>query len=808
MKRILVATLLLFPICFAFGHRPNHPGAIKQAIKKLNTLGSVLYFAAHPDDENTRLIAWLAKEKHFRTGYLSLTRGDGGQNLIGPEQAEELGLIRTNELLAARSVDGGEQFFSSAIDFGFSKTSDEAFSIWNKERILADAVWVIRKFKPDVIITRFPPDPRAGHGHHQASALLAIEAFEAAANPNRFPEQLASVTTWQPKRLLWNTASFFQGSPPSSNHILINIGQYNPLTGESYGETAAESRSKHKSQGFGTASQRGNVIERFEVLAGDAPKQTLFDGIETSWKRVSEGEIIEQLVNQIDKQFDMDHPERSVPALIDLLTSVSQIEDDYWRTLKMDEIKELILACGGIWFESLSPVPQLAVGEEATATTSYIVRRPDITVTVDGHNLPFNEPYEQSAPFIASTTTQPYWLRNTHGTGRFTITGQDDIGRPLNNDGPKTTITLSINGKSLSFDVPIVYKFTHPVRGEVYEPLIIAPKITANISQKALVFDGMKPKTVEVRFTGNTQRPISATAKMQLPQGWRAEPREMPLHFSSLGEEIVASITVYPAENPSLTDSLTVVFDYPEGTVPALASRTIDYEHIPKITWFPPAKARLSKIETGLSAKHIGYLAGAGDLIPESLREIGLQVTVLNEQDVLSGDLAKYDAIVTGVRLYNINPRITHMQPKLMEYVKAGGTLVVQYNVSRALNTPNIGPYPLELSNARVTDENATVNILLPDNPLLNHPNKITAADFEGWVQERGLYFVGDADKRYRRPLRFADPDEAANDGSLLVSRYGKGNFVYTSLAFFRQLPAGVPGAYRLFVNLLAKPTD
>lgn len=811
MKRVVsLAPLFLFITLSAFTQtvQPQHPGEIKQAIKKLNTLGSVLYFAAHPDDENTRLIAWLAKEKHYRTGYLSLTRGDGGQNLIGTEQAEELGLIRTNELLEARKVDGGEQFFSSAIDFGFSKTAEETFRIWDRERILADAVWVIRKFKPDVIITRFPPDQRAGHGHHQASALLAIEAVEAAADPERFPEQLTAVTPWQPKRLLWNTSSFFQGSPPSSNNLLINIGDYNPFLGESYGEIAAESRSKHQSQGFGAARQRGNVVERFEVLAGDAPENALFEGIETSWKRIRGGESIAQLVAEIDGRFDMEQPEKSVDGLLELLARVSEVEDDHWKNLKLNEIKNLILACAGIWFESYSPVPQLAVGEQTTVNTAYIVRRPGVTVTVDGHQLPFNELYEQSATFTATTTTQPYWLRQAHALGRFAVARQEDIGRPLNGDGPKSAITLSVNGKTLTFERPVVYKYTHPVRGEVYEPLVIAPRITANIGQKALVFNGMAPKAVEVRFTSHTQDAVSAVARLQLPSGWRAEPSEIPLSFSTKSAETVSLVTVYPAENPSLTDSLGIVMEYPAETEAAYAIQSISYEHIPKISWFPAAKARLSKVETGVSAKHIGYLPGAGDLIPAALREIGLQVTVLNEQDVLSGDLSPYDAIVTGVRLYNVNQRMRYMQPRLMQYVKAGGTLVVQYNVSRGLHTTDIGPYPLELSSARVTDETAPITAQLPDSPVLNYPNAITQADFEGWVQERGLYFVGDAAKQYDRPLRIADPGESPNDGPLLVARYGEGNFVYTSLAFFRQLPAGVPGAYRLFVNLLAKPID
>ncbi|WP_079717480.1 PIG-L family deacetylase [Parapedobacter luteus] len=786
--------------------QPQHAGEIKQAINKLNTLGSVLYFAAHPDDENTRLIAWLAKEKRYRTGYLSLTRGDGGQNLIGTEQAEELGLIRTNELLAARRVDGGEQFFSKAIDFGFSKTWDETFRIWGRDQILADAVWVIRKFRPDVIITRFPPDERAGHGHHQASALLAIEAFSAAADPKRFPEQLAEVSVWQAKRLLWNTSSFFQGSPPSSSHFLTNIGEYNPYIGQSYGEIAAESRSNHKSQGFGSARQRGNSVERFEVLRGDAPEKDLFDGIETTWKRVPGSDNIPPLIATINQGFDMEHPEKSINDLLALLKEVEKLTDGYWKTQKAAEIKDLILACGGIWFESYAPAAMFAVDEQIPVRTAFIVRRPGIDVTVGDTTLPFNELHEESSVFDASAITQPYWLRQPHGLGRFVVDRQEDVGRPGNSDNPTTTVALRINGQELTFERPIVYKYTHPVRGEVYEPLAIAPKITANLGQKALVFNGSEPKTLEVVFTAHTQEEVSATAALHLPGGWRAEPERFPLAFSAKAEETVAKFTIYPAPQTSLTDSLRVVLQYGDTTAQANAIRTIAYEHIPRITWFPPAAARLSKVETGVSATRIGYLPGAGDLIPQALREIGLQVDVLTEQDVLSGKLGQYDAVITGVRLYNVNERIRHLQPRLLEYVKNGGTLVVQYNVSNGLQPVELGPYPLQLSRNRVTDETAPVTILSPDSRILNYPNKITAADFDGWIQERGLYFAGVADKHYEQPLRMADPGETPSDGSLLVAPYGKGNFVYTSLAFFRQLPAGVPGAYRLFVNLLAKP--
>jgi len=786
--------------------QPQHAGEIKQAIKKLNVLGSVLYFAAHPDDENTRLIAWLAKEKQYRTGYLSLTRGDGGQNLIGTEQAEELGLIRTNELLAARRVDGGEQFFSRAVDFGFSKTWDETFRIWGRDDILADAVWVIRKFRPDVIITRFPPDERAGHGHHQASALLAIEAFKAAADPNRFPEQLTEVEIWQPKRLLWNTGGFFQGSTAGSTQFLVNIGDYNPYLGLSYGEIAADSRSNHKSQGFGSARQRGDVVERFELLQGDLPREHLFDGVETSWKRVAGGEHMAQLIDAIDRDFDMTHPERSVGSLLTLFDELTKLPDSYWKSRKIEEVSDLILACGGIWFESYAPAPKYALGERIPVTTAFIVRRPGLNVTVNGTALPFNEVQTIHDTYATDRTTQPYWLRQVHGLGRFNVTDRQEIGRPGNADLPKRLITLQINGRTLTFERPIVYKYTHPVRGEVYQPLVVAPRITANLGQKALVFNGDQPKSLEVTFTAHAAGRTTATASLRLPSGWRAEPQQVALDFGDRDDEQQAIFTIYPAQTAALSDSVAVVIHENGRAGAASAFREIAYDHIPHIAWFPPASARLSKIETGVSAQRIGYLPGAGDLIPQALREIGLQVDMLSEQDVLSGNLSQYDAIVTGVRLYNVNERIRQLQPRLLAYVENGGTLVVQYNVNGGLKTNNLGPYPLTLTRNRVTDEAAPVTIVDPESRIMTYPNRITAADFEGWIQERGLYFVGEADSRYERPLRMADPGESALDGSLLVARYGKGNFVYTSLAFFRQLPVGVPGAYRLFVNLLAKP--
>jgi LmbE family N-acetylglucosaminyl deacetylase len=821
MKKTWLTTLLFCMWTFLIWAQqaPQSVSQIKAKLQKLDVLGSVLYLAAHPDDENTRLIAWLAQEKKYRTGYLSLTRGDGGQNLIGTELAEELGLIRTQELLAARAVDGGEQFFSSANDFGFSKSPEETLEFWEKEKILADAVWVIRQFKPDVIIARFPPDPRAGHGHHQASAMLAIEAFSAAADPHRFKEQLAHTEVWQAKRLLWNTANFGGNNNTSPDQFNIEVGHYNPLTGQSYGEVSAESRSNHKSQGFGAARQRGATKEFFQLLEGSAPKETLMDDVQTTWDRVNAPNISQQL-QQISQRFEMDAPEKSIPSLIKVYQEIQLLKDPYWKSIKSKEITELILSCAGVWVESYAPHAKVGQMDTFQIRTDYLVRRPNVQIEIDqiqsqGQTtlpiqkaLPYNQLQSVSMDYTAKDLTQPYWLKYPGSRGSFVVQGYEDLGKAQSEALPTVEIKFNVNGTSLQVDRPIQYKYTDPVRGEVHEPLSIAPAVTVNFEQKALLFIGNQPNQLDVTFTGHKMDGTQRTIKPVIPNGWTIEPSMVELNFEYAGEEIAHVFTITPTQGVSVNDSLSFEITQGGRTEKAHMIRVIDYEHIPKITWFPPSSLRLSKIDTKTSAQRIGYIAGAGDKVAESLRAIGLQVDLLLEEDILKKDLSVYDAIVAGIRAYNVLPRVRHMHPKLMEYVASGGTYVVQYNVSGGLSWPGLGPYALSLSRNRVTDETAPVRFLLPDHELLNYPNKLSAADFDTWVQERGLYFVGESDKRYQRPLGMNDPGESMLDGSILFAKHGKGNFVYTSLAFFRQLPAGVPGAYRLFVNLLAKPNN
>ncbi|WP_255563637.1 PIG-L family deacetylase [Mucilaginibacter rivuli] len=785
---------------------------IKQSFKKLNVLGTVLYVAAHPDDENTRLLAYLAQEKHYRTGYLSMTRGDGGQNLIGNDQSEELGLIRTQELLAARRVDGAEQFFTRANDFGFSKGPDETLKIWDKEKVLSDVVWVIRKFKPDVIICRFPTTGEGGHGHHTSSAILAQEAFAAAADPKRFPEQLAYVKPWQAKRLLWNTFNFGGANTTAENQFKIDVGVFNPLLGKGYGGIAADSRSNHKSQGFGSAKQRGQSFEYFKTILGEAPTSDLMDGINTTWNRLKEGAAIESTLSVITKSFDENNPAGSVAALVRLLSSVEKVSDTYWKGLKTNELKDLIAACAGLWFEAYSDQPNYAIGDEMAIRSQVINRYNDkvklnsITTgssQTQGQTIQANQLQSFNSKMVAEKITQPYWLQSPHTLGSYTIADLLVVGNPENPDLPKATFEFIIDGKPISYNRRLYYKYVDPVRGEVYQPVAITPPVTANLDNSVYLFKDNRPQNISVKLKSFTN--ISGTIALKAPDGWRFLPQTVSFVDKKKGDEWTETFMVTPLDLKSKNDIINVQVTV-NGTAYQMALKQISYDHIPAITYFPPAKAHLLKLDIDIPGKNIGYIIGAGDLIPDALRQLGYKVTILNEDDIMKGNLSGYDAIVTGVRAYNVNDRLALEQPKLLEYVKNGGNLVVQYNNNAGLVTPNIGPYPFKPVNQRVTDEDATVTITDPQSPLLNYPNKITPADFDGWVQERGLYFVTNIDPKYQAPIQMNDSGEAPNKGSVITTDYGKGRFTYSSLSFFRQLPAGVPGAYRLFINLLSKP--
>jgi len=807
-RLVILSVLIVLPFFLkAQSSAQLNAAEIRQGLANLNVLGSVLYIAAHPDDENTRLLAYLAKEKKVRTGYLSLTRGDGGQNLMGTEQAELLGLIRTQELLAARRMDGAEQFFSRANDFGFSKTSAETFKIWGKEMILSDAVWVIRKFQPDIIITRFPEDARAGHGHHQASAIIAREAFAAAADPKRFPEQLKYVKTWQAKRILWNTFNFGSTNTTADDQLKLDVGVYNPLLGKSYGEIAAESRSNHKSQGFGSAKQRGSAIEFFSPVAGETAKKDIFEGIDFTLNRDKVTGKVQTLLNTINAKYDPADPSKSIASLLELKGMVKDLP------FKHEELDELILACAGLWLETTAPQDGYSLADQIPLTINAIARVPanfPIKITLQelgSGNVSTLLPEQLlTAGKVLQTNsigiTQPYWLGKKHPIGHYEIDSLAHLGFPELPAPHAGVFRISFGNQFIDVIRPVVYKYTDPVKGEIYQPLVIAPPVTATMTEKSFVFTNNTPKKIAVQLK-SFKGEVKGELVPRVPAGWKVTPEKVDFNLLQKGEEHNLEFTVTPGGEVSGGDLAMAV--NVNGKTYNLGLKVVGYDHIPRQTLFPFAEARVERVDLKFGGRKIGYVAGAGDLIPESLTQIGYQVTRLTEKQVINEDLSAYDAIITGVRLYNINEQIALMQPKLMRYVKDGGTLLVQYNVNGPLKINDLGPYPFKLTRDRVTEEDAKVYFLAPNHPALNYPNKITSKDFDGWIQELGLYFASDIDPHYTSVLGMHDTDERSSNGSLLVASYGKGKYVYTSLSFFRELPAGVPGAYRLFVNLIAK---
>lgn len=792
---------------------------IRLQLKKLDTLGSVLYIAAHPDDENTRLLGYLAKEKLYRTGYLSLTRGDGGQNLVGDEQGELLGLIRTQELLAARRIDGAEQFFTRALDFGFSKNPAETFTIWDKDKILGDVVWMIRKFQPDVIICRFPPDSRAGHGHHTASAILAAEAYDAAADPTRYPEQLKVLKPWKAQRILWNTYSFGNINTTSNDQFRIDVGAFNYLLGRGYGEIAAESRSQHKSQGFGVPASRGSSFEYFANVKGDTPQYGLLDGVNTTWQRIPGGKAIGEMIGRVQAGFKIDDPSASVPGLLAVRKAIQALPEGYWRTQKLQETEQLILACAGLWMEAYSNTQVVVPGQPAQGSIQIICNS-NIPVTVQQLTYGGKDTLTGSLPLeynrlrtfpqyltlpASLPVSQPYWLHAPHPLGMYTVEDPALTGYPENKPSLEAVIKLKISGEDFTVTRPVQYKYTDQVKGELYEPLVVAPPVVASLTNSVFIFTETTPQPVQVKLRAMGEN-TTGTVSLKLPAGFTCEEKSLSYSLPLKGDEATVVFHIVPKKVTGInhTDTLSVEM-LCNGKKYTQSLRSINYDHIPAITLFPEAEAKLVTVDLRHNGRKLGYIPGAGDMVAASLTQVGYEVTMLEEKDIMSGNLQQYDAIITGVRVYNTNPRIKYWQPRLMEYVKNGGTMLVQYNVNAPLMVTDMGPYPFSLARDRVTDETAAVTILQPDSEIMLYPNKITPHDFDGWVQERGLYFTQKADPAYQQLFAMNDKGDEALKGSTLVANYGKGRYVYTSMSFFRQLPAGVPGAYRLFVNLISK---
>lgn len=792
------------------------------AIRKLNVLGSVLYVAAHPDDENTRLITYLSKDKLYRTGYLSMTRGDGGQNLIGDEQGIELGLIRTQELLAARRIDGGEQFFTRAFDFGYSKTPEETFKKWDREKILSDVVWVIRKFQPDIIINRFPETGEGGHGHHTASGILANEAFAAAADPSRFPEQLQFVSVWKAKRLMWNTFNFGGNNTTREDQFKVDVGGYNPLLGKSYGEIAAESRSQHKSQGFGVPASRGESFEYFRATKGDQPTNDLMDAIDITWKRVPGGEPIAKIADSIAASFDLLRPENSVEGLVRLYKAIGNLPDGYWKTQKQREVYILIAQCSGLFLD-VTTTEQFAVQTDSLRVnfsfnnrlgTDAVLQK----VTVDNFDSAFIQVLGKNKNlnfsktiFVPSekTITQPYWLAKKMEEGYFNVTNQQSIGQPDVDAAYNAFITIKIFGERFTFMRTIRYKFTDPVRGELYQPLTVLPPALIEPDEKNKISKGNNTFSGVLNITGKKKgfQTFLNDVGREHTDKVKVDYSPAKLSFDEKNKVIPVTYTV----EANRDNEYYFAMDANNGRKDLyhVGMREVKYDHIPYITYFNMATVNNKKLDLKTYGKKIGYITGAGDKVPEALEQMGYEVVLLSDKELSKNNFNQFDAIITGVRAYNTHAWMNKHYDKLMKYVQEGGNLIVQYNTSNQIGPvrAKIGPYNFNITRTRITDENSPVSFLKPEHPVFNFPNKITLDDFTGWVQERSIYHGSDTTGKFEKLVSMNDPGEKADDGALLVAKYGKGFFTYTGIVFFRELPAGVPGAYRLLANIIALNT-
>ncbi len=799
---------------------PPSAAAILQDLRSFGEMGSVLYVAAHPDDENTQFITYCSRGRGYRTAYLSLTRGEGGQNELGPDFGAKLGVLRTQELLAARRVDGGRQFFSRAIDFGFSKSPEETLRFWNRDEVLADVVRVIRQFRPDVIVTRFPiPPGSGGHGHHTASAILAVEAFKRAGDPSAFPGQLQQgLTPWQPKRIVWNAWGGPRGnSGLDGPTVKLDIGGNDPVTGEPFGTIANRSRGMHKTQGLGGFSGRdgsGPNVQSFMLLAGETMTKDLMDGIDLTWNRVAGGAEIGRLTEAAIAGFKASDLAASVPALLELHRKLAALPADPLVDDKRTQLDRIIQSCLGLEVESTVDRPEVVPGEKLHVTTvTRLDRSAGRSIAHLDHNGGYFalQPGKPDTHTIELTTppdlpfTQPYWLREDGTAGLARVSDPTLIGRPESRPTLSLKQEFAIDGERIFVDDEPVY-LTRDAQGEHRRRLDVIPPVSlAFDSEIFLVPPGtQKSVTVEVRAARADTR---GTLRIDLPAGWRIAPDTRDFSLSASGEKVRLTFTVTAAAQPS-SGYLTAVATV-NGHEFSYQREELRYPHLPVQLLQPPARAPLASFTFATRSPAVGYLPGAGDSIAECLQQMGCTVRLLAGADLTPEKLRDLDAVVIGLRAFNERDDLAANLPGLFAYVENGGTVVAQYNRPNGLKAKTLGPYSLSIEGPapqlRVTDEESPVSFLQPDHPALNFPNKITAADFAGWIQERGAYFPGTWDEAHYTPvLAMNDPGEAPLKGSLLVARYGKGYYVYTGLAFFRQLPAGVPGAYRLFANLLS----
>lgn len=896
----LLAAAALIALVVSSPAQRMFPGEIelRQALEKLDTLGSVLMIGAHPDDDREVVLAYLSRGRHVRAAYLSLTRGEGGQNLIGPEQGDELGIIRTQELLASRRIEGTEQYFTRAIDFGFSKTADESLQKWQRDQVLGDVVWNIRRFRPDVIIDVFTGTPRDGHGHHQVSGILGKEAFAAAADPARFPEQLQYAQAWQAKRLMQSPLGIQQADQKEDNkedRMEIDVGEYSPELGYSYSEIGAISRSTNRSQGQGTAERKGSQKQAFITVAGDKAAKDIFDGIDISWNRIPGGAPVGALLAKTIDSFVPAHPEAMLPALAqarEMIAAIAGSTKDPLAIRKLQECDDAIALASGLSVDAQAASGTVTPGATLRVNISAIRRNPaPVTLTgvkltgmqgapalnlepaVLADNQPSNYTLNVKVP-EDQPYSQPYWLAEPKDGNLYSVKDQKLIGLAENPPVLEAHFTAKVAGVEISLTKPVENRYTDQVYGDLIRPLAVVPPVAVDFAERALVFADTKPRKIEVPIKSNAGKPMGE-ARLEVPSGWKVEPAMQHFELSGTGEQTTVSFELTPPAANAKGEVRAVAMV--GGRNVAVGTETIVYSHFPAQTLFPAARASLVRADIKNLAKNVGYVMGAGDDVPASLRQIGCDVTLLSAEDLSHGDLSRYDAIVTGVRAWNTRADLRANYQRLYDYASSGGTVIAEYSrpeggpggggrgaqgatpapgapaaaggnapagnggrgggrggrgggrggqagAGGAQATPppalrgpveadkveatgvleHLGPYPIHVSNDRVTVEEAPISFPNPQLALLHAPNEITNADFEGWVQERGLYFADRWDSRYQSVLESHDPGEEPLPGGELYVKYGKGAYIFSAYDWFRELPDGVPGAYRLFANMLS----
>jgi LmbE family N-acetylglucosaminyl deacetylase len=797
--------------------KPPSGGAILEELQRLRETGRVLYLAAHPDDENTRLIAYLANGRHYATGYLSLTRGDGGQNLIGPELRDALGVIRTQELLAARRIDGGRQFFSRANDFGYSKSAEEALTVWDRKEVLADTVRVIRQFRPDVIVTRFSPTRGGTHGHHTGSAVMAVEAFALAGDPMAFADELGHLAPWQPKRVVWNAGGRGRQVPPGA--VSIEVGGYNAVRGESFGEIAALSRSQHRSQGFGAVGTRGNAREHFLHLEGEPSTDDLMDGVVDRWASYDGGAEVGAQLDGIIAEFDSRHPGKSVPALLAVKRAMASLPaDDVVVAEKQAQLDQILAASLGLYIEATVATARVAPGE-ALQLTHRVVQRESSDLEVTWRGIRYlaedetlevgrplrvneNESVEASRNLPMDTAlTHPYWLELPSTPGMAQVADAPLIGTPENQAAYAMVYDFVIDGQVLALPVAPMQVIRDRVRGELRDTLQVIPPVAVTFVRQLERFAPGETRSVTVQATA-ARSDLNGALSLIAPEGWTTTPATQAFALPSVGDKAEATFAVTAperSESVKLQVSATV-----GGRQFNRTPQVVAYDHIPVQMMQPTASLTAMSFDLEIRGKNVGFLAGAGDTTVEALTLMGYNVKLLTDADLTAEGLAGLDAVVLGIRAFNTRPTLMGYREVLWDFVHSGGNVLVQYNTTSGLPQGDLGPYPFRLSRDRVTDETAAVTVLDREHPAMLRPNRISQADFDGWVQERGLYFPSEWDAAYTPLLSMADPGEAQTKGSLLVAQHGDGYFVYTGLSFFRELPAGVTGAYRLLANLIS----